>query len=142
MLSLGFYQFTSHALNGESKAGASKVNEFLPKNVQIPGSVISLRGRDHHRAAYLFSIHNLAILAKSLNKKQIANLKKALKSKPGDIVTFIATSHHAPSDARVSMRAWLKKDLKGNLNDHLKGRLVLYGKKSDSNLAALENYYS
>lgn len=138
MLSLGFYQFTSYAVNGSSGQGASKMNTFLPKEVRIPGSVIALKNGEHHRAAYLFALDNLANLAKRTNAKEFAALKKALKQKPADIVTFMATAHHAPGLALRCMKSWLSKGAKGSLNGHLVGRLKPYGKKSDNNLAALE----
>ena len=138
MLSLGFYQFTSYAVNGRSGQGASKMNRFLKTGVKIPGSVIALRNGEHHRAAYLFALDNLANLAKKTSVKEFEFLKKALKQKPGDIVTFMATAHHAPGLAIRSMKHWLSKGAKGTLNDHLIGRLYPYGKKSDNNLSALE----
>ena len=138
MLSLGFYQFTSYAVNGGTGQGASKMNKFLPDIVQITGSVITLRNRDHHRAAYLFALNNLANLAKKTNAKEFVALRVALKKKPGDIVTFMATAHHAPRLAIRSARHWLAKGAKDPLNNHLIGRLRAYGAKSDSNLLALE----
>ncbi len=138
MLSLGFYQFTSYAVNGGTGQGASKMNAFLPRIARIPGSVISLRNGEHHRAAFLFALDNLANLSKRTNEKEFTALRKALKQKPGDIVTFMATAHHAPGLAIKSARKWLSKGAKGSLNQHLIGRLQSYGKKSDSNLAALE----
>lgn len=138
MLSLGFYQFTSYAVNGGTAQGASKMNRFLPKGAKIPGSVIALRNGEHHRAAYLFALDNLANLAKRTNQKEFVALKKALKQKPGDIVTFIATAHHAPRLALKSMKKWLSNGAKGSLNPYLIERLRPYGKKSDNNLAALE----
>lgn len=138
MLSLGYYQFTSYAVNSGTGQGASRMNKFLPKEAKIPGSVIALRNGEHHRAAYLFALDNLANLAKRTNEKEFVALKKALKQKPGDIVTFMATAHHAPGLALRCMKSWLSKGAKGTLNEHLRGRLRPYGKKSDNNLAALE----
>lgn len=138
MLSLGFYQFTSYAVNGVKNEGASRMNMFLPRTIRIPGSVIELRNGEHHRAAYLFALHNLANLSKQTNEKEFATLRKALKQKPGEIVTFMATAHHAPTPAIRSAKHWLSKGAKGTLNNHLVGRLRPYGKKSDNNLAALE----
>lgn len=138
MLSLGFYQFTSYAVNSNAGQGASKMNTFLSKEAKIPGSVIALRNGDHHRAAYLFALDNFANLAKKTNVKEFAALKRALKQKPGDIVTYVATAHHSPKLALRSMKSWLLKGAQGSLNGHLVGRLKPYGKKSDNNLAALE----
>lgn len=138
MLSLGFYQFTSYAINSNAGAGASKMNVYLPRTIKIPGSVIALRNGEHHWAAYLFALDNLANLSKRTNEKEFVALRRALKQKPGDIVTFMATAHHAPGLAIRSARHWLSDGAKGSLNDHLIGRLRPYGKKSDNNLAALE----
>lgn len=138
MLSLGFYQFTSYAVNGVRNEGASRMSSYLPKTIQIPGSVIALRNGDHHRAAYLFALNNLAVLAKQTNKKEFNALQKALKQKPGEIVTFMATAHHAPGLAIRSAKNWLSSGAKGTLNKHLIGRLSPYGAKSDNNLAALK----
>lgn len=137
MLSLGLYQFTSYAVNGVTKDGASKMNLFLPVEVRIPGSVIELQNGQHHRAAYLLALHNFALLAKQTNKKEFQALGKALKEKPGDIVTYMAVAHHAPRPAVASMRRWLAYNAKGPLNDHLRGGLKPYGEKSDNNLRSL-----
>lgn len=138
MLSLGFYQFTSYALNDVTKEGASSVNRFLPAGFKIPGSVIALRNGEHHRAAYLFALHNLARLAKVTTTKEFEVLKVALKRKPGDIVTYMATAHHAPGLALRNAKSWLASGAKAPINNYLKGRLKPYGNKSDNNLAALE----
>lgn len=140
MLSLGFYQFTSYAVNQNANAGASRMNKYLPAKVRIPGSVISLHNGEHHRAAYLFALDNFANLAKRTNEKEFAALKRALKQKPGDIVTFMAVAHHAPGLAIKCTRNWLGKGARGSLNAHLVGRLVPYGTKSDNNLRALETF--
>jgi hypothetical protein len=139
LLSLGLYQFTSYAVNSGTKQGASRINAFLPTLVRIPGSVIELRNGEHHRAAFLFSLDNLANLVKKVDKKEFQALKNVRRMKPGDIVTFMATAHHAPGLAIRNARAWLQQGGKGSLNAFLKGRLVSYGRKSDNNLVALEN---
>ncbi len=140
MLSLGFYQFTSYALRHDSGGviGASTVNMFLSKADQIPGSVIRLENGQHHRAAYLFALHNFAQLAKRTSVKEFRVLEKAFTRKPSELVTFMATSHHAPTLALRHTRAWLKSGAKDELNRYLRGRLIPYGKKSDNNFAALK----
>lgn len=138
MLSLGFYQFTSYAVNGTTNQGASRMNRFLKREARIPGSVIALHEGEHHRAAYLFALDNLANLAKRTSEKEFAVLQRALKQKPGEIVTFMATAHHSPALAFRSVKSWLSSGAKGSLNAHLVGRLKMYGKKSDANLAGLE----
>lgn len=143
LLSLGFYQFTSYALRHDEKiAGASIVNLFLPKDKRLSGSVITLRGSEHHRAAYMFAIYNFALLCKKTNAKEFATLRLASKQKPDDLVTFMATAHHSPVYAVVDAREWLASGMKRPLSDHLKKRgkinLPSYGKKTSANLSALE----
>jgi hypothetical protein len=138
LLSLGLYQFTYYAVNGHSGQGASRVNKHLPPHLRIPGSVVHLSGSDHHKAAYLFALDNFANLAKNISNREFTALKAALRKKPGDIVTYMAAAHHAPGLAMKSMKGWLANGAKKDLNAHLEGRLVPYGKKSDNNLAALE----
>jgi hypothetical protein len=138
LLSLGLYQFTYYAVNGLSGQGASRVNKYLPSHLRIPGSVVHLSGSDHHKAAYLFALDNFANLAKRTSDREFATLKIALNKKPGCIVTYMAAAHHAPGLAMKSVKDWLTNGAKKDLNAHLEGRLVLYGKKSNNNLAALE----
>ncbi len=156
-LSLGLYQFTSFALrdDGQMLEGASRINRHLPETYRIPGSVIKLRNGENHRAAYLFAIHNVTGLVKNSSsikpkvkskkgKKQTAKsseletLEKVHKIRAGDIVTYIATAHHAPTLAIKCARNWLASGATEEINAHLVGRLKQYGKKTNKNLLALE----
>ena len=113
--SFGPYQFTSKAIYdawGEL-LWASIMNQYLPKEFKIPGSVIKLEWNDHHRAAYLFAMYNLYILLK--NQKNLEALKLLSKSEyKSDLTQLIAIMHNKPAnwDDFLRERYKLKTDKK------------------------------
>jgi len=136
LLSFGPYQFTSYAIydaNGETR-GASIVNMALNKE-GIPGSVIYLKGDDHHKAAYLFAIGNIADMVRGLDASQLSRLESC-KGNKRDIVQYIATAHHSPGNARSIAKKWL--DKKGDYGDSCYGRFVQYAEKTRANYDSLE----
>lgn len=137
-LSYGLYQFTQYAIynkNGE-KRGASKFNEALDESA-IPGSVLYLKGNDHHKAAYLFSANNLANLVKSLNNTQLNMFSSCYKTNKDDLVKFIAVSHHSPSGGKKAAIRWLDNKAKTDFTISTSGRYTAYSKKTNSNYNAL-----
>jgi len=69
--------------------------------------VVKMRGDDHHKAAYLFAICNLALLMRGINeadKKQLFG--KASQIRPS-ITEFIATAHNLPAVAIRNFRSYL-----------------------------------
>ncbi len=107
--SIGPYQFTEYALYdvGAEKRGASKVNQYLPKHLQIPGSVAKMQGDHHHKAAYLFAIDNLARLTRRLkDDDKAALLGRASELRPS-IVEFVATAHNLPAVAMGNFANYL-----------------------------------
>lgn len=139
-LSFGLYQFTSFAVYSktEEKRGASIVNRAVTKeNAKIPGSVIFLRNGDHHRAAYMFAIHNVATLLRLANKKEIGILGKLHGKHPDEIVQFIAAAHHNPGGAIGGARRWIANGMKKELRVSLGTILRKYADKTQANLAAL-----
>ena len=120
LLSFGPYQFTENALleyetigarkvDGKMvhekiihRNGASRINHILPQS-QIPASVAELRGDEHHKAAYLFALYNLACLVNRLGSHGSDTPAKLLKyfdeMPPDTILEFIATAHHLPGKA-------------------------------------------
>ncbi|PID69983.1 hypothetical protein CSB37_03940 [bacterium DOLZORAL124_38_8] len=149
--SFGPYQFTSLALRDlpKEKYGASVVNQALPNDKKIPGSVMKLRGNDHHKAAYMFAINNIAGLVNSCNKSELVQLEKI--ENYDEIAHFMAAAHHAPGNGIKYARAWLynnyllekgspKADKKNKkFANYCRGRFVNYVKKSRNNLRALNN---
>ncbi len=119
-LSFGPDQFTENALehrvekhlktvDGKPKEftkivrnGASLMDSILPTS-QIPAHVAQLRGTDHHKAAYLFALYNIASLVKSIGPEKEGRSLKLLKHfeelPPGTVLEYIATAHHLPRNA-------------------------------------------
>ncbi len=139
-LSFGPYQFTSGALmdaGDNNPIGASKINCALPEQCKIGGSVSQLRGSDHHIAALLFAMHNLARLIKKLSRKELENLKSTWHNNIIGITQFIATAHHLPKPAFSSARRWLDAGAKKPFEISCSKSIKEYALKTKSNLAAL-----
>ncbi|MEO5635367.1 MAG: hypothetical protein ABIS26_02425 [Candidatus Paceibacterota bacterium] len=118
---VGMYQITSLALadteNPDNKGDISKINYALPEDLRLPGSVALLRESDHHKAAFLFVIYNLAALIRQLDENQFEVLKNNWKSHITAVTQFVALAHHAPTYARFSARAWLDSGAQGEFED-------------------------
>ncbi len=139
LTSFGPYQFTSFALydhNGE-KRGASVINEALPPKKRIPGSVMLLEGTDHHKAAYLFAIDNIANMITRLNRSQIGTLKEVGPSKKEDIIQFIATAHNKPGHAYDAAKRWLDNRAKSDYTQSCGNGIRVYSQKTGINYNAL-----
>ncbi len=138
-LSFGFYQFTSFAIYDASdeKRGASIVNRAVTGSARIPGSVIALRNGDHHRAAFMFAVHNIATLLRIANVKEVKNLGKFHAKHQDEIVQFIAIAHHLPGPAIKGARHWMGSGMKKELQVSLKSPLRDYAHKTQGNLAYL-----
>jgi len=111
------YQFTSLALydTPQEKRGASIINQFVPENLRIPWSVCKLKGKSHHRAAFLFSIYNISLL---INKNDDLTTKAlneiARKENKADLTQLIAIMHNLPANGKkyVDERYKLRHDKK------------------------------
>lgn len=140
MTSFGPYQFTSYALHDlpGDRRGASVINQALPKNLRIPGSVIMLEGNGHHRAAFLFMIDNICELVKRSGKaegwKQLDKNQAHMKKQ---VIVFCAAAHHLPAKAKSMAQAWLLAGAEDPLMNYLNPHLKAYAKKTQANLEAL-----
>ena len=137
--SMGPYQFTMHALyskDGETN-GVSKINLALPDNKRITDSVMSLRGNDHHKAAYMFAINNIAELVGKLNRLERENMWKHYAEHEEDLVQFIATAHHLPSAAIKAAKRWLSNGCKHDFTRSCSSAIVSYAKKTAVNYVAM-----
>lgn len=112
--SFGPYQFTSLALNGPRRAGASIANEAMPIEHQIPGSVNLLRADDHHTAAKLFAIHNLARMVGGLDRRLLDKLERIVardgEELDSNLAQCVAAAHTLPRDAHRAWRLWIDND--------------------------------
>lgn len=139
MLSFGFYQFTSHALRHDSSVvtGASRVSQYVGNRAKLPGSVALLKGEEHHRAAFFFAVNNLAQLITRLRNRDVSLLQRDHKKVHGEIVQYIATSHHLPGPAMRGARRWIANDMRQPLRVSLNPKLQRYAAKTRANLDAL-----
>lgn len=141
MTSFGPYQFTSGAVYDVlgTKEGASIINQALPEEKRIPGSVSLLEGIDHHKAAYLFAINNYANLINKLNSNQKKIFEKVGISQKADLVSYMATAHHLPKYAIDSYKRYLGNSAKSPYEISCGKALKIYAKKTKANMNALNN---
>lgn len=141
LMSLGFYQFTSHAVyHADTVEGASYVNMFVRnRKAMIPGSVVALEGADHHRAAFYFATYNMGRLMKKLNEKDTAMLASGICSTTS-LTQFIATAHHMPSRAIDKAKDWIKGRCQKPITYYMGEHLTEYATKTKNNLEALEKH--
>lgn len=139
MTSFGPYQVTSGAVYDVlgTKQGASIINQALPEESRIPGSVSLLEGDDHHKAAYLFAINNYANLINKLNTPQKKTFENLALSKKEDLISYMATSHHLPRYAIDSYKRYLDNKTKTSYEISCGKALKLYTKKTKANMKAV-----
>ena len=159
-LSSGPYQFTGLALKhqGQHREGAS-VMDLLSKDPQMPDGVSALRGNDHHKAAYLFALFNLAHLVKRLGESKSRTperLEAHFAEMPADtVLEYIAAAHHAPEHAITAFKAFAEAFIAQKEAPH-KGRahesatldfldycgkdVEEYARKTKGNLYAVQSY--
>ncbi len=138
-VSFGPYQFTSLALydSDGTRRGASRMNQALPVNYQIPGSVSQLHGDDHFDAAYLFATNNVALLIRSLNARELQTLEKVWNTRQLDLVQFIATAHNKPAAACTAAHHWLKNHARTSYASSTTSASRIYATKTKSNFSVL-----
>lgn len=136
-MSLGFYQFTSDAVYAADKLeGANSVDRFNDKR-QISGSVATLVGPQHHRAAKMFAVYNLIRLLQKTSPRDAATLSSGACSTE-QLTQFVATAHHMPTRAIRSARRWISAGCRKPLKAYLIPHLQEYAAKTSANYAALE----
>jgi hypothetical protein len=138
--SFGPYQLTSFAVydTGREKRGASIINQALPARQRIPGSVGRVRGSDHHKAAYLNTINNLADLIRGLTPRQYKALRDVGRHKKKDLLKFIATAHNNPRAAiRRIAQYWLDNGARSDYTVSCTGKYKRISRETDANYVAL-----
>jgi hypothetical protein len=137
--SFGLYQFTKYAVfdTGNEVRGASIINRSLPKNISIPGSVRYLNGNDHHKAAYLNAINNLAEFIKRLDRSQVGILQVAYLDKKRDLAAMIGLMHHSPEHGINAGEKWLNNGAKSSYVSSVNKRKGEYARKTVANFDAL-----
>jgi len=105
-LSFGPYQFTRYAIGDVAHVhnGASVMNSILRKP-QLPEYVGNMRGGDHHKAAYLLALYNIAHLVKNLGAGPSKKLLDNVDALPKEtILQYVATAHHLPGNAITAFK--------------------------------------
>ena len=105
-LSFGPYQFTRYAIGDVANQhnGASVMNKILT-TPQLPAYVGDMRGADHHKAAYLLALYNIAHLVEKLGHRQSEKLLHHFNDLPKDtVLEYVATAHHLPSASAHSFK--------------------------------------
>jgi hypothetical protein len=116
-ISVGPYQFTSDALLelGNQRHGASRIQHAILAKNQIPESVLALHGAEHHKAAYLFAIDNLAMAILRLGESRSEKMLAYFSQLPEEFVAeYVAAAHHLPVNARKSFEGFADELIKYN----------------------------
>lgn len=154
--SFGPYQLTPGAFHDEEgHPRGAKLIESLSKNPHLPDTIDRLRGNDHHRAAYLLAVHNLALLVRRLELNRSGDLMRYLQEMPPNLVTeFVAAAHHNPHNAINAFEDYLygyreskehpEKYKAPDFADCCRqyGDVGPYASKTRDNMAALRKYFA
>ncbi len=141
MLSFGFYQFTSNAIrhDADGAQGASMINLYVDKSAQLTtGSVIGLKGVEHHRAAFMFAVYNIANWIRFSTPEERDELRQLLPSHMDQVAQFMAVAHHLPAPAINRARHWVQGGGEKPLVSYLGPSLTIYANKTKTNRAALD----
>lgn len=146
LASAGLWQFTSKAVgayveDGEQRiGGATVVGRHLGH--RPPESFLDFVRTDHERAAYLFAVHNVALLIREAAKDDRAyqTLKRVWveNRKSQELLEYIATAHHAPYGVSGYANNWLKDGAKKEYRHYLGGRFKEYDKRTRKNKGMLK----
>lgn len=140
MLSAGWLQFTSHAVNDGpgGPEGASITNRLVTEpDLRIPGSVIHMTATEEQfKAAYLFAVYNLAGLLVSIRSERRtaarrmeilhANAPRMRES----LLQFIASAHHNPSHAKRAFKKYIDANMENGHARHCSNRIRRYVEQS------------
>ncbi len=146
-LSKGMFQFTEEALhddgrkNPETLPGASVINRALPPGKRVARNVAELEGDDEIKAAYLFSIYNLALLSKSLNATQLSELEKfvdGINQSSTALLQYIGAAHNRPGNGLSAASYWLANQAKYPFSVSCPNDICrMYAQKTEANFQAL-----
>lgn len=136
-LSMGRYQFTSYAV-GHDKDGLRPTNKIAKYSItyRAPQSVIALKGLSSDRAAYFFSVYNVASLFRAMSPKQVETYNRYCNQKE-PLTEYIATSHHNPSKAKNNMLVWINGRCSKPLINYQNPDLRMYSKKTSVNYSEI-----
>jgi hypothetical protein len=151
-MSFGPYQFTPYALDERvsldakpneqgiipiTYTGASKINQAVAAGYKAPQTVFGLKTtKDHHTAAYLFSLHNLAEALKQVPVEGLAVLHEIPTQQ---LIEFISASHHEPHPARTGLYKYIQSAHQQNpsYGTNIPETLEKYATRSSTNYSTL-----
>ena len=139
--SFGPYQFTEFAwYHAEDDIrGGSVMNMAVRQPQRIDhGSVSRLRGEEHHIAAFLFAIDNIANLIAHTSPAQFRALSANWRRQKDDLVKFIATSHHGPNASLAIAQRWLDNGARSEYEISCHGRFRDYAIKTGRNYSVVQ----
>jgi hypothetical protein len=159
LVSFGMYQFTKYAIDvGQRKVnvaeereptkyeivieknGASIMNDALPKNKKIPDKVGLIEGDDHHKAAYIFMLNNMAHALNSLKKHDIIDtFRENWKSHKSELIQFFAGSHYRTTVARENFTNWVDHGMRSQFKKSCSESILHYVRKTEKNYAVLHD---
>ena len=139
LASIGPGQLTSNVIN-EKNQGASGINEYLPSNMQLPDSIIELRGWDQEQAKYQNLIAQLADGLSRINDEK--TLKYMEKMNDEDFHLYLGGLHHRPVDAANAISLWAANNAEYPLITSMNQRLTNYNLQVKQNKAGLQCYLS
>lgn len=136
LCSYGPYQLTHYAVyvSKDKTGGASLINWALPEEHMIPHSITQIEGNNHHKAAYLNSIYNIALLLRNLNGHEQSVLENRMDGL--DAIMYIAGAHHSPVRAINAVKRWLRTD--STLEDSFDSVLREYCRKTAANYSMIK----
>ena len=69
---------------------------------------MQLKGNDHHKAAYLFAVYNLAALVNKLPEELCEEFTNVYADRitPDLVLQYIAAAHHLPANARKAFESY------------------------------------
>ncbi|KKW47963.1 MAG: hypothetical protein UY98_C0001G0010 [Candidatus Kaiserbacteria bacterium GW2011_GWA2_58_9] len=140
----GPYQMTKFAIGeGKRDAAASLMNKLLKRPV-LPPNVGSLEGDQHHSAAYLTGLYNLALLVSSMKENGTTAFYRHTGDAHAALPLYTAAAHHRPADARAALNALAREAMQGRrrgaspaYEDYCSSRIRGYVQRMKMNMAAL-----
>lgn len=139
LLSKGLYQFTSLAIRRDDSkkiGGVTFVDNFA--GMKLSGSVVHLKMRDSHKAAFAFATYNIANTMRGMNEVDAHRL--ATTCPISDVTELIAVSHHQPSRSWSAGRRWVHEGCNKPLRMYLNSHLTEYATKTAANYRALMSH--
>jgi|SRR3989344_1737867 len=95
-------------ISEEDFGGASLINKLFSER-RVPKHIADLRGNQHHVAAHLFAIYNIARLVENMGNSLSEEMLAMRAVWPRDLVgDFVAAAHNRPTHAIDAFKEYVK----------------------------------